>query len=209
MGRCVIFCAGGFDFPALPIETDDYLIAADGGVDHVRNLGLTPHEILGDFDSLGYVPEGARVFPVEKDDTDAMLAVRRGLALGYREFLLYGCLDGPRLDHTVANLQLLQYLADHGAFGILSGLTHGAAVVKNGALRFTGSPAGIFSVFCMGPDAKGVTIRGARYELENGTLTAGFPLGVSNHFLGKEAEISVANGSLLVIWERADGFPHR
>ena len=209
MGRCVIFCAGGFDFPALPIEKDDYLIAADGGVDHVRRLGLIPHESLGDFDSLGYVPEGARVFPVEKDDTDAMLAVRRGLALGYREFLLYGCLDGPRLDHTVANLQLLQYLADHGAFGILSGLTHGAAVVKNGSLRFTGSPAGIFSVFCMGPDAKGVTIRGARYELENGTLTAGFPLGVSNHFLGKDAEISVAGGSLLVIWERADGFPHR
>ena len=209
MGRCVIFCAGGFDFPAFPIEKDDFLIAADGGVDHVRQLGLTPHEILGDFDSLGYVPEGARVFPVEKDDTDAMLAVRRGLALGYREFLLYGCLDGPRLDHTVANLQLLQYLADHGAFGVLAGLSHRAAVIKNGTLRFPGSPTGIFSVFCMGPDARGVAIRGARYELENGTLTAGFPLGVSNHFLGRAAEISVTDGSLLVIWEHADGFPHR
>ena len=207
MGRCVIFCAGGFDFPAVPIENDDFLIAADGGVDHVRKLGLTPREILGDFDSLGYVPEGAQVFPVEKDDTDAMLAVRRGLALGYRDFLLYGSLDGPRLDHTVANLQLLQYLADHSAFGILVGLTHMAAVIKNGTLRFPGAPTGIFSVFCMGPDALGVRIRGARYELENGRLTAGFPLGVSNHFLGSEAEIAVADGSLLVIWERQNGLP--
>ena len=209
MGRCVIFCAGGFDFPVFPIQKDDFLIAADGGTDHVRRLGLTPHEILGDFDSLGYVPEGAQVFPVEKDDTDAMLAVRRGLALGYREFLLYGCLDGPRLDHTVANLQLLQYLADHGAFGVLAGLTHAAAVIKNGILRFPGSSNGFFSVFCTGPDARGVTIQGARYELKNGTLTAGFPLGVSNHFLGRETEIAVTDGSLLVIWERSDGFPHR
>ena len=207
MGRCVIFCAGGFDKPAVPIENGDCLIAADGGVDHVRKLGLIPHEILGDFDSLGYVPDGAQVFPVEKDDTDAMLAVRRGLALGYREFLLYGGLDGPRLDHTVANLQLLQYLADRGASGVLAGLTHMAAVIKNGTLRFPGSPAGIFSVFCMGPDARGVTIRGAHYELENGALTAGFPLGVSNHFLGRETEITVTDGSLLVIWERADGLP--
>ena len=207
MGKCIIFCAAGFGSLAVPIEKDDFVIAADGGLQHTEKLGIIPNEILGDFDSLGYVPADSRVFPVEKDDTDAMLAVRRGLALGYREFLLYGGLDGPRLDHTVANLQLLQYLADHGAFGLLAGLTHMVAVIKNGVLRFPGSPTGIFSLFCMGPDARGVTIRGAQYELENGTLTAGFPLGVSNHFLGRETEISVTDGSLLVIWERTDGFP--
>ena len=207
MGRCVIFCAGGFDHPAVPIEKTDLIIAADGGVEHVRTLGITPDVILGDFDSLGYVPDGANVFPVEKDDTDAMLAVRKGLAMGCREFLLYGCLDGPRLDHTVANLQLLQYLADHKSTGILVGLTHMATVVKNGTVRFPGTPTGIVSVFCLGPDASGVTIRGAQYPLENGTLTAGFPLGVSNHFLNTAAEISVTDGSLLIIWERENGLP--
>ena len=207
MGQCVIFCAGGFDCPAVPIEETDTVIAADGGVEHVRKLGLTPNVILGDFDSLGYVPEGANVFPVEKDDTDAMLAVRRGLAMGCREFLLYGCLDGPRLDHTVANLQLLQYLADHGAQGTLVGLTHMAAVVKDGTLVFPGRPTGILSVFCLGPDANGVTIRGTQYPLENGTLTAGFPLGVSNHFLETEATVTVTQGSLLLIWERENGLP--
>ena len=121
MGKCIIFCAAGFDCPVQPITGEDFVIAADGGLAHTQKLGITPHEILGDFDSLGFTPEGANVFPVEKDDTDAMLAVRRGLALGYREFVLYGSLDGPRLDHTVANFQTLQFLADHGAAGYLVG----------------------------------------------------------------------------------------
>ena len=88
MAKCVIFCAGGFDGLIEPINESDFVIAADGGFVHVQRLGLMPQLILGDFDSLGYTPEGAQVFPVEKDDTDAMLAVRVGLEKGYREFLL-------------------------------------------------------------------------------------------------------------------------
>ena len=122
MASCVIFCAGGFTALAEPIEEGDLVLAADGGLTHTRSLGLTPGGILGDFDSLGYVPEAAQVFPVEKDDTDSMLAVKQGLALGYRRFVLYGALDGPRLDHTIANLQTLQFLAEHGAEGYLVGL---------------------------------------------------------------------------------------
>ena len=207
MKQCVIFCAAEFDSLLGPLEPEDYVIAADGGLRHTESLGIVPNEILGDFDSLGYAPAGANVFPVEKDDTDAMLAVRRGLALGYRDFLLYGSLDGPRLDHTVANFQTLQFLADHGASGILAGLTTLVTVVKNGSLRFPAGCTGTVSVFCMGADAHGVTLKGLYYPLENGTLTAGFPLGVSNHFTGQEAEISVEDGSLLVLWERKDGLP--
>jgi len=209
MGACIIFCAAEFDALLQPIRGADHVIAADGGVRHTEKLGIVPDEILGDFDSLGYTPAGANVFPVEKDDTDAMLAVRRGLSLGFREFLLYGSLDGPRLDHTVANFQTLQFLADRGAFGILAGISTLAAVVKNGSLSFPAGCSGTVSVFCMGADAHGVTLRGLYYPLENGTLTAGFPLGVSNHFTGEEAEIAVKDGSLLILWERKDGLPRR
>ena len=207
MARFVIFCAGGFEKLLEPIKPDDYLLAADGGLAHMQKLGVTPDGILGDFDSLGYVPDSAAVFPVEKDDTDAMLAVRKGLAMGYKEFLLYGSLDGPRLDHTVANFQTLQFLADHGAAGYLIGNTHIVTVVKNGSISFPASAEGIISVFCMGADARGVTIEGLYYSLENGTLSAGFPLGVSNHFTGKPAAIRVEEGSLLVIYERENGLP--
>ena len=207
MKQCIIFCAAEFESLAQPIGPEDCVIAADGGLRHTEKLGITPDVVLGDFDSLGYAPQGANVFPVEKDDTDAMLAVRRGLQLGYREFLLYGSLDGPRLDHTVANFQTLQYLADHGAWGYLIGADYLVTVLRCGSLIFPAGCAGTVSVFCMGADARGVTLKGLHYPLENGTLTAGFPLGVSNHFTGDAAEISVKDGSLLVIWEGKNGFP--
>ncbi len=205
MGRFLIFCAGGFSGLLEPVQEGDFLLAADGGLVHLEALGLTPDGILGDFDSLGYVPEGARVFPVEKDDTDAMLAVRQGLALGYQEFLLYGSLDGPRLDHTIANFQTLQYLCDRGAQGALIGNTYIATVVKNGTVRFPAA-SGILSVFCMGADARGVTLTGLQYPLDNATLTAGFPLGVSNHFQGP-ATVTVKDGSLLLLFDRQVGLP--
>ena len=209
MGTCVIFCAAEFTELLLPIKKGDFVIAADGGLQHTKKLNIRPDAILGDFDSLGYTPEGANVFPVEKDDTDAMLAVRKGLQLGYREFLLYGSLDGPRLDHTVANFQTLQYLADHGASGYLVGKEYLVTVVKDGSLFFPAGAEGTVSVFCMGADAEGVTLEGLYYPLEKGTLSAGFPLGVSNHFTGQQAKISVTKGSLLVLWDRKNGFPER
>ena len=136
-----------------------------------------------------------------------MLAVKKGLELGCGEFLLYGSLDGPRLDHTVANFQTLQYLADRGATGYLVGKDHIVTVVKNGGISFAPTATGILSVFCMGENARGVTLTGLQYPLENGTLTPGFPLGVSNHFTGKQAEILVKNGSLLIIFSRKNGLP--
>ena len=209
MGKCMIFCAAGFDGLVQPIECDDYILAADGGFRHLQALSVVPDGILGDFDSLGYIPQGAAVFPVEKDDTDAMLAVRQGLKLGYREFVIYGGLDGQRLDHTVANYQTLQFLAENGAVGYLVGRDYIVTVIRNETLSFPASAQGILSLFCMGPDARGVSIRGLQYCMENGTFTSGFPLGVSNHFVGSPAEISVEDGSLLCMWDRENGFPMR
>lgn len=205
MKKCIIFCAGGFNGLAAPIEEEDFIIAADGGVAHTQNLGVSPQVILGDFDSLGYVPSGAEVFPVEKDDTDSMLAIKKGLALGYTDFVLYGSLDGSRLEHTVANFQALQYLADRGARGALVGLNQIVTLVKDGQVDFPAEFDGYLSVFCMGADARGVSIKGLHYETENAILTAGFPLGVSNRFVGQKASICVEDGSLLLLWERKNG----
>ena len=207
MAKCIIFCAAEFDQLLAPIAPGDFVIAADGGLRHVERVGITPDVILGDFDSLGYTPDCAQVFPVEKDDTDAMLAVRLGLDRGFREVILYGSLDGPRLDHTVANFQTLQFLADRGARGCLVGKMSIVTVLKNGKISFPARFWGNFSAFCMGADAQNVTMQGLYYPLENGKLTSGFPLGVSNHFTGKTATVSVQNGSLLLIWDRANGLP--
>ena len=205
MKTCVIFGAAEFDGLVAPVTENDLVIAADGGVTHVEALGIRPDVILGDFDSLGYVPAGARVYPVEKDDTDSMLAVRLGLEAGCDRFLLYGALDGPRLDHTVANLQTLLYLADHGARGFLIGRNQIITTIREETLVFPEAFAGIFSLFCMGEAAKGITLRNLKYTLEDGTLDSGFPLGVSNHFTGAQASVAVKTGTLLAIYEAKNG----
>ena len=206
MNTCVIFGAADFDRLLAPIGEADLVIAADGGLAHTRALGLDPHIILGDFDSLGYVPEGAQVYPVEKDDTDTMLAVRKGLEAGFRRFVIYGALDGPRLDHTVANLQTLLYLADHGARGYLIGKEQTVTALGNETIRFPAHFTGTLSLFCLGEAARGVTLRGLHYGLENGSLSSGFPLGVSNHFTGEAASVTVEAGCLIAIYDSCNGF---
>ena len=208
MKQCVIFCAAGFDGLLAPIPEDALVIAADGGLRHTQALGLQPDIILGDFDSLGYIPADSRVYPVEKDDTDAMLAIKKGLEKGCTEFFLYGGMDGSRVDHTVANFQALLFLKNHGARGFLLGISQIATVLQNETLTFPADFRGNFSLFCLGADAAGVTLRGLKYSLEKGSLTAGFPLGVSNSFTGESAAVTVEKGSLLAIWERTNGLPN-
>ena len=209
MANCVIFCAGGFSALAEPVREQDYIIAADGGYVHTQALGLSPNAVLGDFDSLGFVPENALRFPVEKDDTDAMLAVRLGLKQGCDRFLLYGSLDGPRLEHTVANFQTLAFLLDRGKSGFLIGKSQVVTLLEKGSLTFPETATGYFSVFAFGGEARVITLRGFQYELEQGTLSPGFPLGVSNQFVGREAALSVTEGRLLVIWDLQNGLPTR
>ena len=115
------------------------------------------------------------------------------------------CLDGDRLEHTVANFQALQYLKDHGAQGTLVGLRQIVTLIQNQTIHFPARCEGDVSVFCLGQDARGVTIENLHYNVQDAVLTAGFPLGVSNHFVGKEAAVSVQEGSLLLIWERKNG----
>ena len=200
MGKCVILCAGEIGGDILPLEQDDLLIAADGGYTHTEQLGLAPHIVLGDFDSLGYVPEGAQVHPKEKDDTDAMLAVKLGLSKGYKEFYIYGGMDGPRVDHTMANFQLLHYLSEHGAKGYLIGVRQNATVITD-SIAFASEQTGTVSVFCLGQEAL-VDIEGLKYSLKDGLLQPSFPLGVSNQFIGKKGKITVKKGTVLVIWEK-------
>ena len=204
MKTCIIFCAAGFDGLLSPIPADALVIAADGGLRHTQALGLAPDIILGDFDSLGYIPADSRVYPVEKDDTDAMLAVRVGLEQGCDSFLFYGAMDGPRLDHTIANFQTLGWLATHGARGWLIGRDYIATVLSAESIEFSGEASGIFSAFCLGGSAE-VTIDGLHYPLDRGRLTPDFPLGVSNHFVGKPARITVHEGQVLALWDRING----
>ena len=196
---CYIFGAGSYyGFSRRPAPGDT-VIAADGGWRVCREEGIVPDLLLGDFDSLHTVPDFAHIrrVPVEKDDTDMMLAIKEGLARGETEFHLYGGMGG-RTDHTIANLQGLLYLAERGAQGWLYGDRERFTAIRNGEIDLPAREKGIVSVFCMGADAQGVTIEGGQYTVHDAALTASFPLGVSNHFVGNPVRVAVTRGSLLI-----------
>ena len=203
MGKCVIIGAGEL-FGDVKLDTGDYLIAADGGLDHIKSLGLTPDVIIGDFDSVSdarEMPEGIEVIrhPVEKDETDSYLAYRLGYERGFREFHIFGG-TGGREDHTFANYCLLLKAKNEGCNAFLYGKDQISTVIKNEKMRIFGNPGASFSVFALGVIASGVTVKGAKYEAEKVTLTPDFPLGVSNSFTDSGyADIEAECGALLIM----------
>jgi len=121
-GICCIVGAGDMSGTKLVIPEGAYIIAADAGLEHLTNAGLTPALIVGDFDSLGTVPAGENVIAhkPEKDDTDMMLAVKEALKRSADTILIYGGLGG-RIDHSYANLQTLAFIASQRSQGFLIG----------------------------------------------------------------------------------------
>ena len=150
-GICYIVGAMSLTPALRPYPTaEDYVIAADRGYDSLMAYGVVPDLAVGDFDSLGYQPDHPNVIqlPVEKDDTDMVYALRKGLELGYRRFVLLGGVGG-RLEHTLANLQLLDWLTGQGGQGFLAGEKTVATAIRGPAsLTFPAAMSGYLSAFC-------------------------------------------------------------
>lgn len=192
------------------IREADLIIALDGGLLYCEEKGIRPDYIIGDFDSLPaerqsllekYPAECILRLPKEKDDTDMLAAIKFAIEKGIRDFVIYGGLGG-RLSHTIANLQCLMYLKQRGMNGLLLGKDTKAFLLQNEEVAFAEGHSGYISVFAYSEKAEAVTLKGLKYELEDAELTAAFPLGVSNEFVGKEAIIGVRRGILLVVMDR-------
>lgn len=204
---CYVFGAGDYadmDISARDVG-DGFVIAADGGLDFTQKYGILPNLIIGDFDSVSGIPQNGNIItlPKEKDDTDMLAAIKEGLSRGYVEFVLYGGLGG-RLDHTLANIQSLSFIASHGSIGYLKSADTVITVIsdKNGGrIDFDECHEGYISVFSLGDRCDGVCIRGLKYEIENSTVSCDYPIGVSNEFVGAEAQISLRSGNLAVMWK--------
>lgn len=208
--KCIIIGAGDLTVGHVNVSEDDLVIAVDGGINYCGVLEIEPDIILGDFDSVNeaqreailqmkeQVPDRVMLLNPEKDDTDMLAAIRLGLKKGYDYFLIYGG-TGGRMEHTLANIQCLLFLKNQGAVGYLMDGNGMIFVMKNEEVKLRDNLEGYFSLFCLGKEAKGVYIKGMKYELEDYTMTNDFPIGVSNEFIGKEATVSVRDGELVGI----------
>jgi thiamine pyrophosphokinase len=208
--RAVIFANGLLGSPEAArraLHPGDILIAADGGARHCEALGLIPHHLVGDFDSLApheledLVNKGVSIYqhPARKDFTDLELALRHARHLGADEILVLGGL-GARWDQTLANLLLPAAEAFASVrIRLLDGPQEVFLLRRGETAEVTGSPGDTVSLIPLGGDAQGVMTIGLEYPLSGETLAFGATRGVSNVLLGESATIHLQGGLLLCV----------
>ncbi len=216
--RAALVGASDFNAAHFAQERFDLVVAVDGGYASLQAAGHTPDIVVGDFDSLDYVPQAGDVrrFPPEKDESDMELACRIAREAGAQTLVLYGCL-GRRLDHTLANIQVMLRQARAEARVFAVGDEYALAMLhaqagKPSTLAFDAMPREAFSAggygyylsaFALGGAATGVYERGLKYPLADATVPDDVSLGLSNEFTGAPASVEVGSGSLAVTFSLA------
>ena len=202
MNRCVII--GGapindYDRIKKLLREDDFYIACDSGLKHTKMLCISPDLIIGDFDSYEKPDTDTEtiILPREKDDTDSFFAVKEALKRGFDDFLIIGVI-GKRLDHSLGNISVLLYLHKLGKKASIADDYSVMEIISGYAEAEDCYP--YFSLLAVDGDASGITVKNAKFPLENAKITAGYQYGISNEAIkGKTAEISIKEGRLLLV----------
>jgi thiamine pyrophosphokinase len=181
------------------------IICADSGAGYLHAIGLVPHVIIGDMDSLSpgmleyFTERGSRIirFPEGKNETDTQLALEYALDAVPDEIYVFGAF-GTRIDHALANVSLL-------AMGVKKGISIRLinewceTFVVDGESVIEGEPGQTVSLLPFSDKVTGITIEGFEYPLTDGVMEIGIPYGVSNRLIASHGLISVKSGHLLVI----------
>lgn len=206
--RCAILAGGILEdktFNRQVLSQIDFLICADGGARHAKDLGVKPQLIVGDLDTLSsqevedFRSKGVSIdqYPCEKDFTDTHIALLKALELGYRDITLLACLGG-RCDHTIANIMLLALPETlHARVKIVD--EHQEIFVIRDRKELNGKKGEIISLLPLSTEVTGITTKGLKYEVPGGTFQIGIPIGISNCFTQEKVVINVKEGLLLVI----------
>lgn len=210
MKRAIIFANGRMEkLPKIvaDIQASDLLIAADGGIHHCKSLGIQPHVIIGDLDSMdpnevtAYREAGVNViqFPAHKDETDLELALQFALKHEVAEVIILGGL-GARWDMTIANILLIAHpMFTRLKIRLLDGTQELVLLRAGKRSNIQGQPGDTISLIPLAGDARGIITHGLEYPLMDETLQFGSSRGVSNVFIQEHAQIFFREGLLLCI----------
>jgi len=186
-------------------QGDDLIIAADSGWLNAKKLGVTPCIVVGDLDSLGegvLPPEVELIrLPSQKDVTDTKEAVEVAVERGATEITIIGGLSG-RLDHTLANLSLLEDLQARGVYASACDGRQRVRFVNSSSILVGRGIYKYLSVVAADEKVKGLEIDGTKYKLKNGTLKRRFQFAVSNEIDGNCALVSAKKGAFYLIESR-------
>lgn len=204
--KCAIFLNGNiedYSFIKKKLIDDLFIIGVDGGIRHIESLDLKPDLLLGDFDSFSYKEAThyknaeLRKYNSEKEYTDGEIAIKYVIENNYNQVFIFGAL-GNRMDHSLANISMLEKLNDNNIKGIISDKNNEIIFLKE-KLILNDFDFDYFSIIPISKKVEGIFIKGAKYELENALLLRTESRGVSNEFIGKKVEITVKKGKALLI----------
>lgn len=185
-------------------EEGDLVISADAGYRNATLMGVHTNILIGDFDSLGHVPDDVDEvlqLPTEKDDTDTQIAVETAIERGADEIVIVGSTSG-RLDHAMSTLAILEkYWDKRLSIYIVNGQNR-VRFIKNSGFIIVRSQYKYFSLIAVDEKVKGVSIEGAKYPLVNKTLFRNRQFAVSNEIVKNAALVNVKKGGIFIIESR-------
>ena len=184
----------------------DYIICSDGGANHTYKMDIVPDYIIGDLDSIEdniikyYKSKNVKFdkFPTKKDETDTELSIWLANKLNAKEIDLIGALGG-RIDHTIANINLLYYIRKRGITPKIISEKEEIYIAMDEEITIYGEIGDTISILPIKNDAKGVTLKNLEYPLEDYDMEFSRPLGISNVMTDVNCSIKVKEGSLIII----------
>ena len=187
------------------LKNSDHIICADGAAKYLMDLNIYPDLLIGDLDSINektlkWVEKNnikIQRFPVKKDMTDTELAVESALKQNPNKITIIGAI-GSRLDHSLGNIMLLYKIHKLGIDAAVVNEINYITIVSD-VLKMKCRIGEIISIIPVGGDARGVTLEGLEYPLNDHNIKMGSSLGISNKSVSEEIIISVKNGILLVV----------
>ena len=190
------------------LKDADTLICVDSGGDFLKDCGIVPNYLVGDFDSINKVSleyfknSECEIleYPKDKDFTDTELALELALKLNSDSIIFLGC-TGTRIDHLFGNLGLLRICLEERVEAYIKD-DNNSVMLTDKPLKIFGEPGSTFSLQAFSEAVTNLTLEGSKYPLCNHKLRLGDPLTISNQFLNSEVNLEFSKGILMVLFSR-------
>ncbi len=189
----------------------DFIITADAGAMLLEKAGIVPDLAVGDFDTAGisYMErlqkKGVKVrsLPEEKAVTDMHFALSCAVQQKPKEILILGALGGARIDHTLANVGLLEWLGEQGIKAVIVHQTNRLRLMTGpGKTIFSAIDFKYVSLIPVSKTVSGIRTDGFKYKLANEVLYRGDTRGISNELVKVPAVVTIQDGNCLVVESR-------
>ncbi len=191
-----IIVLNGEKIEDLQINSEDFVICADGALEFLNKKNITPNLIVGDFDSLGFVPENAILYPTDKDLTDGEIALIKAKEIGAKRVKIT-CAGGFRDDHFLGNLALLEIADNIGIFAVIE-TQYSEIYLVNDSIKIDTLKNTFISLIALEKSIIAYS-KGLKYEYDNTKLVRASTLGISNVAISDNIEIKVESGKVLLI----------